>query len=152
MMLPTLSRGNAGRSGRGAWRNCTRESASMTAVIVWTAFTVPSRRPMCPVTRAAQRGDRLKPSPLDLLEIDVVTPPAKELVEEERDLRLLCLEARDADECAGQVDQLSRVDVCQHGARQIIHGRYPSRAGALDSRDSSSREDSFSSSRLSPDV
>ena len=39
-----------GQVGRGVWRTVTPCSASMIVVIEWTAFTVPLRRPMCPVT------------------------------------------------------------------------------------------------------
>src|SRR5439155_13938451 len=72
---------------------------------------------------AAQRGDGLQPARLDLLKVDVVAALAEELVEEERDLRLLGLEAGNADEGAGQLDQLPRIDVPQHRARQLIHER-----------------------------
>ena len=239
-----LRRGKAGRSGRGVWRNVTRCSASMIVVIEWTAFTVPSRRPMCPVTpyvwiamctmpectvtrwsaaerlgdhrgvgaeaafhqvvralaalrlagdagddeiagqpharsadglgghddagqaalhvlhavtvqtiplerrrpriappapgervdvgvavqheagaaaRTGQRGDRLQASGLDLLEVDLVPALTEELLEKPRDGCLLGLEARDADERAGQVDQLSPIDAFQYRARQLVH-------------------------------
>ena len=39
-----------GQIGARVWRNRTRCSASTIGVIAWIAFTVPSRRPMCPVT------------------------------------------------------------------------------------------------------
>jgi hypothetical protein len=70
-----------------------------------------------PAARAAQRGDGLQSPGLDLLKIDRVPALAEECLEEERDRRLLGLEARDADERAGQIDELARVDVLQHGLR-----------------------------------
>src|SRR5262249_52535524 len=69
-----------------------------------------------------QGGDGLAPSGLDLLEIDVVAARAEELLQEEGDSRLLGLEARDAAEGAGQLHQLSAVDVVEHGAPRFIHG------------------------------
>src|SRR5262249_8574888 len=64
----------------------------------------------------------LKPPRLDFLEVDVVAALAEESIEEERDFRLLGLEARDADERAGEVDQVPRVDLVQHGFDRIAHG------------------------------
>ena len=45
----------------------------------------------------------------------------EELLEEARDGCLLGLEARDADERAGQVDQLSPINAFQYRARQLVH-------------------------------
>jgi hypothetical protein len=71
----------------------------------------------------AQGGDGLQAPGLDLLEVHGVVALAEELVEEPRNLGLLGLEARDADQRAGQVDQLSRVDTSQDRARLIVHHR-----------------------------
>ena len=73
--------------------------------------------------RTAKDGDGLEAAGLDLLQIDGVVAAAEELLEEQRDLGLFGLEARDADERAGQVDQLARVDEREHRARPVIHWR-----------------------------
>src|SRR5215510_8742410 len=82
---------------------------------------------------AGQRGDRLEAVRLDLLQIDLVASLAEELLEEPRDGSLLGLEARDADQIAGQLDQLTRVDARQHRTSQVVH----SLAARLGRRDSS---------------
>jgi hypothetical protein len=74
-----------------------------------------------PTARAPQRGDRLQAPRLDFLQVDLVATLSKELVEEPGDGRLLGLEAGNADERAGQVDQLSRIDGSQHRTRQVVH-------------------------------
>ena len=61
-----------------------------------------------PAAGAAQGGDRLEAPGLDLLQIDVVPARAEELLEEQRDRRFFGLEARDADEIAGQLDQTAQ--------------------------------------------
>ena len=71
--------------------------------------------------RTAQRGDGLQAPGLDLLQVDLVAALAEELLEEARDRRLLGLEARDADERAGQVDQLPPINAFQYRARQLVH-------------------------------
>src|SRR2546429_535079 len=82
---------------------------------------VPVEHQAGPATRPAQRGDRLESPGLDLLKLHVVAARAEEVGEEARDGRLLGLEAGDANERAREVDQLSRVDVGQDGARQVVH-------------------------------
>lgn len=59
-------------------------------------------------------GDRLETPGLDLLELDAVAALAKELGEEARDGRFLGLEARDANQRAGEIDQARRVDPREH--------------------------------------
>src|SRR5262249_15138673 len=54
---------------------------------------------------------------------DQVAALAEEAVEEPRDGGLLGLEARDADQRAGKLDEVARVDTCQRGFRAIVHGR-----------------------------
>ena len=53
-------------------------------------------------------------------ELDIVAALAEELREEARDRRLLGLEARDADQRAGEVDQRALVDLRQDPARHLI--------------------------------
>jgi hypothetical protein len=65
---------------------------------------------------AAQRGDRLQAPRLDFLHVDRVVAVAEERLEEQRDGGFLGLEARNADERAGEVDQLARVDVAEDRA------------------------------------
>jgi len=75
---------------------------------------------LAPPPGAAQGGDRLETPGLDLLQIDVVPACAEELLEEQRDRRFFGLEARDADEIAGQLDQATSVDVRQQ-PRESAH-------------------------------
>jgi hypothetical protein len=71
----------------------------------------------------AQGGDGLHAPGFDLLQVHGVVALAEELLEKPRDLGLLGLEARNADQRAGQVDELSRVDTGQDRARLIVHHR-----------------------------
>jgi hypothetical protein len=80
-----------------------------------------------PAAGAGQRGDGLEAPGLDLLQVDGVAALAEEAVEEAGDRGLLGLEGRDADERAGQVDQLPPIDAGQHCSGWVIHRRHARR-------------------------
>jgi len=83
---------------------------------------VPVQHQAGAAARAGQRGDRLQASRLDPLELDPILELAEERGEEMRDRGLVGLEARDADERAGEIDQVRRVDLREHAVLGVaIH-------------------------------
>jgi len=64
--------------------------------------------------------DRLEAARLDLLEVDVVPARAEEVGEKERDRGLFGLEARNADQRAGEIDERRRIDLAQY---PLLRGR-----------------------------
>ena len=74
-----------------------------------------------PAAGTPQGGDRLQAPGLDLLQVDVVAAAAEEILQEPGNGRLFGLEARDANEIAGEIDQLAPTDARQHGVHRRIH-------------------------------
>src|SRR5437016_11425775 len=148
-MPPTLSRGNAGKpdagaaNGLGGHDDAGQATLHVLHAVTVEAIALEARRPRIALPAAGERvdvgvavehqagaaagpaqgGDGLEAAGLDLLQIDGVVAAAEEFLEEQRDLGLFGLEARDAYERAGQVDQLARVDEREHRERLVIHWR-----------------------------